>query len=144
MEIAAVAAIGLQAGGAFMEGQGKAAAYQYQEDRAQRMALAARTSADQTDSFLRGELQTTLGNINAIRAAANTSSNAPTALAISENERDESERQRRIRVGNLRAQATQYERDASYYSYAAGNALGLGTLNAFTKGISGLSGMRTA
>jgi hypothetical protein len=132
--------VAFQAGGALLEGIGRSQAYRHQEDRAERLAAAARTAADQTDAHLRDELITTLGNISAIRAAAGASSDSPTSIAIMDNERDVSERQRRTRVGNLRGQAAQYDRDAEYFGSASRFALGVGAFNAFNKGFAGVVG----
>jgi hypothetical protein len=135
------APLALSAFGSITEAQGKAAGYRQAEDKAQRQAMAARTAADQTDTALREELATTLGNIASIRAAANIDPTSPTGLAIAEEERRQSERQRLIRTGNLRAQATQSDRDASFNRYAASNAMTSGYINAFSQGIKGLSGL---
>ena len=133
--------VGFGAAGAIAKGAGDAAGYRHAEDKAQRMALAARTAADETDAQLREELTTTLGNIEAIRAAANIDPTSPTGLAIMDEEQRVSDRQRRIKVGSLKAQATQYDRDAAFYGSMAGPALGLGFLNAFSGGIKTLAGL---
>lgn len=124
-----------------MQGQGQAAGYRYRQDQAERLALNAKTQANQTDTQYREELNTTLANIDAIRSAAGQSLNSPTALAIEDNETAVSNRQRRIKVDNLNSQATQYGRDAQYFEYAGGAAMDMAYLNAASAGIKTLSGL---
>jgi hypothetical protein len=143
MQAIAPIGIGLSVLSGIMGAQGQSAAYRYAQSQAERRALAARTAADQTDAALRDQLVTTLGNIEAIRASANIDPTSPTGQAILEREREVSERQRRIQVGNLQAQGAQYESDAAFYGSAASSALGIGYLNAFGSGIKSLVGMRT-
>lgn len=138
----AIGATGLQVMGGLSAAQGQAAGYRYAQDRAERLELNAKTAANETDTQLREELGRTLGQIQAIRAAANTDGSSPTAIAIEDEETRQSDRQRRIKVGNLNAQASQYGADAEYYGYAGGQALQTGYLNAFATGIKGLAGVR--
>ncbi len=139
-----LASAGLSVASGISQGQGQAAAYKAKEAAAQRQAFDARTAADQTDSALRDELHITLGNIDAIRAAAGIDSTSPTGQAIAENEAKVSDRQRRIRVGNLLSQADQSEADARYYNSAAGSALGMGLLGGVASGFNKLSALKAA
>lgn len=103
--------------------EGKAREYEFKAQQAERQARAARTAADQTDAFLRDELTTTLGNIEAIRAAGGVAAGSPTSEAILAREEDVSERQRRIKVGNIKAQAAESEEGARFYRDAATRSL---------------------
>lgn len=132
---------GLSMIGGMQSASMQAAGYRHAEAQAQIRALNARTAADQTSAFMRDELQTTLGNIYAIRAAAGAGS-SPTEMALVEREREESERQRLIKTGNLRSQASASENDAAFYRYAAGSAMQSGMFSALGRGLSGFSGIR--
>lgn len=134
MAQAGYAAAGLEVVGGLLEAKGKAEGYKYSEEKARRQAAAARTAADETTAQLTDELSTTLGNIQAIRAAAGADSASPTALAIMGKETEVAERQRRIQVGNLYAQAEQSELDRRYFRSAASSALLAGTVGAFARG----------
>lgn len=137
-------ATGLQIMGGLSDAEGKAAGYRQQQDKAQRLSRSAKTAADETDAQLREELLVTLGNMNAIRSAAGQDSSSPTTLALEAEEIKQSDRQRRIKTGNLQAQAAQYDRDALYFGYAGSSALGTGYLNAFSTGIKSLAGLSKA
>lgn len=141
MMVTSLVGTGLQVMGGIEQARGQAAGYQYREAQAQRQAFNARTAADQTDAFLRDELAVTLGNIAAIRAAAGVGADSPTGQAIIAKEQDISDRQRRIKVGNIQSQADQSEADARYFNFAASNALSTGYLGAFGKGLKTLSGI---
>ena len=97
--------IGLQTLGGVLQAHGQAQGYQ-QAGQGAAAARAASTAADQTDAALRDELETSRGNIATLRAAAGIDSSSPTSLALIAENREESDRQRRIKVGNLRAQAS--------------------------------------
>jgi hypothetical protein len=151
MAIPAPIGMGLQLGGLALSAvgglqaaKGQAAGYQYAAAAADRKARAARTAADETDAALRDELQTTLGNIEAVRAAANVTPDSPTGIALLNRETDVSDRQRQIRVANLRAQGAQSESDALFYRYSAGAALQAGQLGVFGKTLSGLAAIGRA
>ncbi len=112
-----LASTGLQVAGGMSRAKGEAAGYQFKEAQAQRTARAARTSADQTDAFLRDELNTTLATIDAIRAVSGVGMDSPTGAAIASRESEVSDRQRRIKVGNQIMQAQEPESGAAYYRH---------------------------
>ncbi len=134
-----LASAGLSVASGIEQGQATSAAYKQKEADAQRVAFAAKTAADQTDSELRDELHVTLGNIDAIRAAAGVGADSPTGQAIRERETEVSDRQRRIRVGNLLSQADQSTADAAFYNSSASSALGMGLLSGLAGGFKSLS-----
>lgn len=136
---ATLASAGLSVASGVMQGQGQAAAYRAKEAQAQRTAFDARVAADQTDSQLRDELTVTLGNIDAIRAAAGVGADSPTGDAIRAKQTQVSDAQRRIRVGNLQSQADQAASDALFYHSAAGNALELGIFSGLAGGFNKLT-----
>lgn len=135
----ALGSTGLTVAQGVMQGKATAAGYAQKESQAQRTSFAARTAADQTDSALRDELSITLGNIDAIRAAAGVGSDSPTGLAIAGEQGTISDRQRRIKVGNLTSQADQAASDATYFKAAQSSALDMGWVTGIAGGFNKLS-----
>jgi hypothetical protein len=110
---------------------GIASGYQWESVKAERAAEAGRIAADQTDAALREELDRTLDTIVAVRAAAGADIRSPTGQAVLDRESEVSDRERRIRVGNLRSQAASDEMSSDYFRTAAGQALRTGETSAF-------------
>lgn len=128
MEIAAptalsLASAGLDAGSKLVAGQGKAAAFEFEAQRAERAAEIGRLQADQADAQFRENLNTTLSNINAMRAAAYADPDSPTAVAIKANEASIGDRERVNKVTTLRMQAEEDEKAADFRRRAASSAL---------------------
>lgn len=112
--------------GAIGQSQGQ----QYEAQKAARAAEIGHIQADQTDAAYREDFNTTLGNIRSIRASTGGDPGSPTSLAYIDAERNASDRVRRIKVGGLNMQATQYENDARYFRSAAKTSLFGGALQA--------------
>lgn len=121
--------VGLTAAGALAKGKATSDSMSFQADQASRAAKAGRVAADQTDAFLRDELSTTVSHIQAIRASAGMK-DSPTSDAIIQKESDVSDNQRRIKVGNMQAQADDDERSAAFLRRSARSALNLSYLSA--------------
>jgi hypothetical protein len=103
------------------EGEANAATFQ-----AQRLDVAAKygeLKASQTGAQMTRNLNTTLGNIDAIRAAAHTDPTSPTGVAVRENTAAIGNEQRNITVDNIKTQTDQQVSDAAYYRTASANAL---------------------
>jgi hypothetical protein len=120
--------LGVEAQSVGVQGQaltmrGQAAGYEFSAEKADRAADYGRLQADQTSAALTRDLNTTLGNIDAIRAAARTDPTSPTGAAVREREEQIGTEQRSIKTGNILAQANQNEADAAYYRTAATTAL---------------------
>src|SRR6185436_12335901 len=94
--------------------QGEKAGADYKASKAARAAAFGRVQADQTSAALTEELTTTLGNIDAIRAAAGIDPTSPTSAVIRQKQEDVSNRERNTRVANILEQAQQNEFDANY------------------------------
>lgn len=144
-EVVAAAAIGglaLDAGSSIVKGHGEAAGQEFMAARDRRAAEIGRLKADQTDVQLREELNTTLGNIDVMRAAANADPLSPTSLAVKDEERRISDRQRLIKVGSIRAQAAEDEASAAYRKTAAKYALFGGYVGGASKLAKGIGGGR--
>lgn len=130
--------VGLQVAGALGKGKATSDQFSFQADQATKNARAGRTAADQTDAFLRDELESTVSHIRAIRASAGMPE-SPTSDAVIEKEKEVSDNQRRIKVGNIRAQADEDERSSAFLRRAARSSLNLSYLSAAGIGIKGAS-----
>lgn len=130
--------IGFQVADALGKGKGRSDSLSFQSEQAERNARAGRVAADQTDAFLRDELESTVGHIRAIRASAGMTDSA-TSDAVIEKQGEVSDSQRRIKVGNMRAQADDDERSAAYLRRAARSSLNLSYLSAAGIGIKGMA-----
>lgn len=132
-----MASLGLSAFSAIEKGAGTKAADDYQAARLEKAAAYGRTEAEQTSGQMLENLNVTLGNIDAVRAAAHTDPTSPTGAAIRDATEYKGDRARSIQVGNILAKASQDERDAAYMRSAGSFAMNMSYLNAaagITKG----------
>jgi hypothetical protein len=121
--IASIGALGLGSAPSILKGYGEQQGQEFMAAQAERAAQLGRIKATQTDTALREELATTLGNIDVIRAAANASPLSPTAQSIRAKETEVSDRQRTQAVANIRAQVAEKEAEAEYRRKAGNIAL---------------------
>lgn len=121
--IASLASAGFGAGGSVMKGAGTQAADEMQADRLTRAAEFGKLQAAGTDVTMRDELNTTLGNIDAIRAAAHIDPTSPTSAAIRERETLVSDRQRSNALLKIRSQTDEDVASADYLRKAGDYAL---------------------
>jgi hypothetical protein len=128
--VASIASVAMSAGGSIMKGMGTNAGDQYQAARLERAAEYGRVSADQTDAQMRENLNVSLGNIDAVRAAAHTDPSSPTGAAIVDRTEMLGDRARGIKVGNILAQTNQEQADASYLQSAGSFAQTMGFFGA--------------
>jgi hypothetical protein len=112
------AAAAASLGGGIMQGLGGAAANKQQAAQAERAAQIGLIKASDTDTYMRDELQTTLANIQAIRASVGAEA-SPTEYAVIDKQRQTSDRQRETEVFNARAQAKSDEDAARFYRSSA-------------------------
>lgn len=98
---------------------GQYSAGQHAAEESKRAAQVGRIQADQIDASYRGELNSTISNIRAIRAGAGVGSFSPTGMALESDAERKSDRDRRIDVGSKRMQATQDDADAKFRKSAA-------------------------
>lgn len=125
--------------GGVAESAGAAKGEAFKGQEAATAARYGKIAAAETDTNIREELKTTVANIRAIRASAGIDPDSPTTAAILANEGRISERERRIRVGNIMAQAASDKRAAQFYKSAAPNTFLYGTLGAFGSGFTSLA-----
>jgi len=128
-----IASLGFAAAGSIAKGYGTQAADEFQADRATRAAELGRTQAALTDVTYRENLNTTLGNIDAIRAAVHIDPTSPTTVALRDYNTKISDRQRMAAVGSLREQASADEAGATYLREAGDYAVKMGYLDAAVK-----------
>lgn len=127
---ASVASLGLSAYSSILKGEGTQAADDFQAAKAEQAAKFGREQAVLTDTTFREKLNTTLGNIDVIRAASNVDPSSPTTAAIKDRNTMLSDRQRMAAVSTLNAQAAEDEASAKYFHQAGEFALGMGYLDA--------------
>src|SRR5262245_42455433 len=109
-----IASLAFSAGSSIYKGFGEKATQEFLAARDQRAAEIGRIRADQFDVQKREELNTTLANIDAIRAASNIDYLSPTTAAIKTEETRVADRERTIGRSNLLAQAREDELSAQY------------------------------
>ena len=111
---ASVASLGLTVAGDLMGGSAKQAENDYQAARLEEAAQFGKTQAALTDAVMRENLNNTLGNIQAVRAAAGIDPTSPTTAAMMNMNADTAERQRLAKVGSINAQTAEQEASAKY------------------------------
>lgn len=141
---ASIASLGLSAYSSITKGQGTKAADEMQAARAERAAEFGKLQAGLTDTHFREELNTTLSNIEVIRAAGRIDPTSPTTAAVEERQRMLSERQRTAALLNIESQASEDEASAAYLRKAGDYAVSQSYLEAGIKGASALSKYKSA
>lgn len=125
-----IASLGLSAFSGIEKAQGTAAADEFQVGKAERAADFGRLQAGLTDSVMREQLNTTLSNIDVIRAASRTDPTSPTGAAIESYDSKIANRQRTTALLNINAQVSEDEASASYLHKAGLDAVANANLNA--------------
>ena len=136
-----LASIGLSAYATILQAQGVAAGDDFQAAKLDQAAKYGDLKGVQVAGQMTRQLNQTLGNIDAVRAAANADPNSPTGAAFRDNQETIGDTQRGIAVGSILAQANQDRNDAAYYRSAAGNALFAGEIGAAAGIAKGIAGM---
>lgn len=134
-----LASAGLSAYSTMLQAQGTANADEYQAEKLQTQATYGDLKAVQTSGQMTRNLNTTLGNIEAVRAAANTDPNSPTGAAVRDNQEAIGNQNRSITVNSILQQSLQDRNDAAYYQSAASNALTAGDVSAGAGLVKGLA-----
>jgi hypothetical protein len=123
-------ALGLSACGDVEKGAATQASDEFQADKAAEHAKFGRLQADLADTSYREKLNTTLGNIDAVRAASHVDPTSPTTQAVEGWQTEISNRQRLAAVGTERAQAASDDASAAYLRQAGQFAQQQGYLSA--------------
>jgi hypothetical protein len=125
-----LASAGLSAYSTMLQAQGTADADNYQAEKLETAATYGDLKAVQTGGQMTRNLNTTLGNIDAVRAAAGTDPSSPTGAAVRANTEGLGREQESITVDSILAQSTQDRNDAAYYKSAASDAMFSGEIGA--------------
>jgi len=136
-----LASIGLSAYSTMLKAEGVATANEWQASKLENAAKYGELKAVQTGAQMSRSLNTTLGNIEAVRAAARADPNSPTGAAILDEQQQIGTEQRLTTVNSILAQASQDRADAKYYKSAADRALFAGAIETgagIAKGLSSL------
>lgn len=136
-----IASIGLQTYATLLKAQGTATADTYQADRLDKAAEYGDLKATQTGAQMTRNLNTTLGNIDAVRAAAGADPNSPTGQVVRDNQETIGDTNRGIVVGSIEAQSIQDRSDAAFYRKASSDALLSGDISAAAGVASAISKM---
>lgn len=118
-----MASLALTAAGTISKGQGEKAADEMQAAKAEQAAEFGKLNAGLTDSVMRENLNTTLGNIDVIRAAGNIDPTSPTTAAIEDRQSQVSNRQRNAALVSINAQVASDQASAAYLRQAGSFAL---------------------
>lgn len=136
---ASIASLALTAAGDITKGNATQAADDFQADRAQRAAEFGQTQAALTDTTMRENLNSTLGNIDAVRAAAGIDPSSPTTAALRARSTQLSDRQRMAAVGSIKAQSAEDLASADYLRKAGDFAVKQSYLTAGTDIVSSIA-----
>jgi hypothetical protein len=125
-----LAGAGLSAYSTILQSQGTAAGDTFKAEQAETAATYGDLKAVQTGGQMTRNLNQTLGNIDAVRAAANANPDSPTGVAVRDNQESIGNENRSIAVNSILQQSLQDQNDAAYYNSAASNALTAGDIGA--------------
>lgn len=123
------------------QAQGVAQADTYQASRLDTAAQYGYLKATQTQGQMTQNLNTTLGNIDAVRAAAHTDPTSPTGAQVRNSVETLGNAKTAIATDSITAQAVQDTNDATYYRTASANALLAGGQAATADEVSGAAGI---
>lgn len=109
---------------------------QYAADQSKRAAKVGEIQADQVNTAYREDFNATVANIKSIRSSVGVGANSPTEMAYIDEQRETSNRDRKIEVGNKLMQADQDRADAAFRRSSAGWALFGDVMGGLTKAVS--------
>lgn len=130
---ASIASLGLSAFSSLSKGKATKAADDFSADKAERAAAFGKLQAGLTDTVMREQLNTTLSNIEVIRAAARVDPTSPTTAAIEARDSYVANRQRNTALLNIRSQVSEDEASAAYLRKAGDYAVTQSYLDAGIK-----------
>lgn len=139
-----LASVGFTAAGQGIAASGTAAADQYKAEQLDRAAQYGELKATQTNAQMTRNLVNTLGNIDAVRAAAHTDPTSPTGAAVRSYDEASLTERKNITVDNILAQSKMDESNAAYMRQASNTALLGGDISmagTLLKGASGAMGI---
>jgi len=133
-----------QAADSIVQGIGTSNADKYQAAEQEQAAHYGDLKAVQTNTALTRNLNQTLGNIDAVRAAARTDPTSPTGAEVRNTVEATATSEKDIQVDSIMAQAEQDRANAAYLRSASNTALlsgGIGAFGDLLKGFSGMPGL---
>ena|ERR1700683_2571960 len=139
-----IASLGLGAIGSITSAEGTSSADKYKAEELDRAAQYGELKATQTNAQLTQNLNMTLGNIDATRAAMHDDPTSPTGAAVRGQVEAIDTSKKNIQVDSIEAQAQEDEANAAYMRSASSTALLSGDLSAgagILKGFAGLPGL---
>jgi hypothetical protein len=118
-----MASVGFQAAGQGMAAQGQSTADLYKAEQLEQAAQYGELKATQTSAQMTRNLVTTLGNIDAVRAASHSDPSDPTNAAVRADIEDRGVQAKTITVANIMQQSRMDESNAAYMRQASSDAL---------------------
>jgi hypothetical protein len=125
-----IAGAGLKAGSDIFSAIGTSNADKFKAEELDQAAQYGELKAVQTNSQMTRNLSITLGNIDAVRAAARSDPTSPTGAAVRDYADTVGTNDKNIKVDSIMAQAQQDEAQAAYERSASSSALLAGGLKA--------------
>lgn len=138
--VLSLASVGLSVAGTMTQAQGTANADTYKSEVLQQQAQYGELKATQTNAQLTRNLTMTLGNIDAVRAAAHTDPTSPTGAAVRDYVEQTAIDQKNIKVNSITQQAQMDEGNSAYLRTASSEALLAGDLSAGAGVLKGIGG----
>jgi hypothetical protein len=131
----------MSAAGAGVSAYGTSQSDKYQAELQDQAAQYGDLQATQTNAALTRNLNQTLGNIDAVRAAGRTDPTSPTGAAVRNTVEATATSDKNIQVDNIMAQANQDQANAAYLRSASSTALLSGGISMAGDLLKGFSGM---
>jgi hypothetical protein len=120
---ASIASAGLGLVSSIMQGEGTKAADQYQADVLSEKAQLGQVQATETSANVVMNLNHSLGNIDAVRAASGDNPTSPTAVALRSVTTSNADQSKAIKVGNILTQSEMDTAGAGYLNSAGSFAM---------------------
>jgi hypothetical protein len=139
-----LASLGFSAASSIIGAEGTASADTYKAETLERAAQYGELQATQTNAQLTRNLNISLGNIDAVRAAAHGDPTSPTGAAVRDYVEQTQTERKNITVDTITAQAQEEEANAAYLRQASSTALLGGELGAGADVLKGIAGVVTA
>jgi len=133
-----LASLGFSAASSVIQGEGTASSDTYRAEQLDRAAQFGELKASQTNAQLTRNLSISLGNLDAVRAAARGDPSSPTAAAVRDWVEQTGTEKKNITVDSITAQAQEDEANAAYLRQASSQALLGGELGAAGKVLEGI------
>lgn len=133
-------AMALSATGSVLGGMGTSSADKYKAELLEQQAQYGELKATQTGAQMTRNLNITLGNIDAVRAAARTDPTSPTGAAVRDYTEQVGTENKDIQVNSILEQSQMDEANAAYLRSASSDALLSGDIGAGAAVLKGLAG----